>query len=129
MKITLPSTCLVVLIGASGAGIVEVDGVDYPIRPGQTVVHTSGKHGTSVLAPAARLGASVLAMHPAMTFTGTDVDPTRAERAVQRGALDAVGVDPTAEIRVWDEKREGRMKLMKIRTEVQRVKKCSRGNK
>jgi predicted short-subunit dehydrogenase-like oxidoreductase (DUF2520 family) len=40
-------------------------------------VHTSGKHGTAVLAPAERLGARVLAMHPAMTFTGTDVDLDR----------------------------------------------------
>jgi predicted short-subunit dehydrogenase-like oxidoreductase (DUF2520 family) len=41
------------------------------------VVHTSGKHGLAVLAPAAARGAHVLAMHPAMTFTGTDVDLDR----------------------------------------------------
>jgi len=40
-------------------------------------VHTSGKHGLAVLQPAADLGAEVLAMHPAMTFTGTDVDLAR----------------------------------------------------
>jgi predicted short-subunit dehydrogenase-like oxidoreductase (DUF2520 family) len=44
------------------------------VRPGQLLVHTSGKHGLSVLEPAARRGADVLAMHPAMTFTGTDLD-------------------------------------------------------
>jgi predicted short-subunit dehydrogenase-like oxidoreductase (DUF2520 family) len=44
------------------------------VRPGQRIVHTSGKHGLSVLEPAARRGAEVLAMHPAMTFTGTDLD-------------------------------------------------------
>lgn len=44
------------------------------VRSGQVVVHTSGRHGAAVLAPAATLGAVVLAMHPAMTFTGTDVD-------------------------------------------------------
>lgn len=44
------------------------------VRSGQVVVHTSGRHGTAVLAPAAALGAAVLALHPAMTFTGTDVD-------------------------------------------------------
>jgi len=51
------------LLSASGA-----------IREGQYVVHTSGRHGLAVLEPAAKLGAHVLAMHPAMTFTGTNVD-------------------------------------------------------
>jgi predicted short-subunit dehydrogenase-like oxidoreductase (DUF2520 family) len=45
-------------------------------RPGQLVVHTSGAHGISVLASAARAGVLPLALHPAMTFTGSahDVD-------------------------------------------------------
>ncbi|KQW47019.1 glycerol-3-phosphate dehydrogenase [Nocardioides sp. Root1257] len=47
------------------------------IRPGQYVVHTSGRHGLDVLAPAAALGARVVAMHPAMTFTGTALDLDR----------------------------------------------------
>lgn len=47
------------------------------IREGQHVAHTSGKHGLDVLAPAAARGAHVLALHPAMTFTGTDLDLTR----------------------------------------------------
>jgi predicted short-subunit dehydrogenase-like oxidoreductase (DUF2520 family) len=47
------------------------------VRSGQVVVHTSGRHGTAVLAPAAAVGAVVVAMHPAMTFTGTDVDLAR----------------------------------------------------
>ena len=47
------------------------------IRPGQYVVHTSGRHGLAVLEPARRMGARVIAMHPAMTFTGTDVDLPR----------------------------------------------------
>src|SRR6476661_176188 len=41
------------------------------LRPGQYVVHTSGRHGLEVLAPAAAVGARVAAVHPAMTFTGT----------------------------------------------------------
>ena len=44
------------------------------IRRGQYVVHTSGRHGTTILDPAAERGAHVIAMHPAMTFTGTDID-------------------------------------------------------
>ncbi|WP_354641192.1 Rossmann-like and DUF2520 domain-containing protein [Kitasatospora camelliae] len=47
------------------------------IRPGQIVVHTSGAHGVAVLEPAARAGALPLALHPAMTFTGTSVDVAR----------------------------------------------------
>ena len=47
------------------------------IRPGQVVCHTSGRHGLAVLRAAAEIGARPLAMHPAMTFTGTDVDLDR----------------------------------------------------
>jgi predicted short-subunit dehydrogenase-like oxidoreductase (DUF2520 family) len=66
LLLTVPDDMLgnvVTMLVASGA-----------IREGQQVVHTSGKHGLAVLAPAAEVGAQVLAMHPAMTFTGTDVD-------------------------------------------------------
>ena len=44
---------------------------------GQLVVHTSGRYGVSVLEPARRAGAIPLALHPAMTFTGTSVDLAR----------------------------------------------------
>ncbi|MFF4651000.1 Rossmann-like and DUF2520 domain-containing protein [Streptomyces sp. NPDC001380] len=47
------------------------------VRPGQLLVHTSGAHGTAVLEPAVRAGALPLALHPAMTFTGTAVDVAR----------------------------------------------------
>ncbi|WP_028643454.1 Rossmann-like and DUF2520 domain-containing protein [Nocardioides sp. URHA0020] len=47
------------------------------IRPGQYVVHTSGRHGLEVLAPAVAVGARVVAMHPALTFTGTALDLDR----------------------------------------------------
>jgi predicted short-subunit dehydrogenase-like oxidoreductase (DUF2520 family) len=47
------------------------------IRSGQQVLHASGKHGLAVLGPAADRGAHVLALHPAMTFTGTEVDLAR----------------------------------------------------
>ncbi len=40
-------------------------------------MHTSGRHGLEVLAPAAALGARTVAVHPAMTFTGTSVDLDR----------------------------------------------------
>jgi predicted short-subunit dehydrogenase-like oxidoreductase (DUF2520 family) len=47
------------------------------LRAGQYVVHTSGRHGLAVLAPAAALGVHPVALHPAMTFTGTAVDLDR----------------------------------------------------
>jgi predicted short-subunit dehydrogenase-like oxidoreductase (DUF2520 family) len=46
-------------------------------QPGQLVVHTSGRYGWRVLGPAASAGAIPLALHPAMTFTGTSLDLSR----------------------------------------------------
>lgn len=46
-------------------------------RPGQMAIHTAGRYGASVLAPAAEAGALTLAVHPAMTFTGTSLDVAR----------------------------------------------------
>ncbi len=69
LLLTVPDDMLpnvVTMLSASGA-----------LHAGQYVVHTSGKHGVSVLEPARRWGAKVLAMHPAMTFTGTDLDLDR----------------------------------------------------
>lgn len=44
------------------------------VHPGQYVLHTSGRHGLDALAALTRLGARPIAFHPAMTFTGTEVD-------------------------------------------------------
>uniref|UniRef100_UPI00202EE443 Rossmann-like and DUF2520 domain-containing protein n=1 Tax=Actinomyces sp. 186855 TaxID=2761164 RepID=UPI00202EE443 len=44
---------------------------------GQIVVHTSGAHGTGVLAPAQAAGAIPIALHPAMTFSGWSTDLAR----------------------------------------------------
>ncbi|HET6560648.1 MAG TPA: Rossmann-like and DUF2520 domain-containing protein [Marmoricola sp.] len=69
LLLTVPDDMLsnvVTMLAASGA-----------IRKGQYVAHTSGRHGLAVLQPAADLGAHVLALHPAMTFTGTAVDLPR----------------------------------------------------
>ncbi|WP_221585076.1 DUF2520 domain-containing protein [Microbacterium sp. G2-8] len=41
---------------------------------GQLVLHTDAAHGIDVLRPAAEKGAIPLAVHPAMTFTGTSID-------------------------------------------------------
>ncbi|MDQ3156090.1 MAG: DUF2520 domain-containing protein [Actinomycetota bacterium] len=47
------------------------------VRPGQVVMHTSGRHGLEALAALTRRGARPIAFHPAMTFTGTDIDIDR----------------------------------------------------
>lgn len=44
------------------------------IRPGQVVAHLSGAQGLAPLAAAAAIGAIPIALHPAMTFTGTSLD-------------------------------------------------------
>jgi len=44
------------------------------IAPGTFVAHTSGRYGIAILAPATQAGALPLALHPAMTFTGTSLD-------------------------------------------------------
>ncbi len=66
LLLTVPDDMLgnvVAMLSASGA-----------IHEGQYVVHTSGRHGLAVLAPAAAAGAHPVAAHPAMTFTGTRLD-------------------------------------------------------
>ncbi|NJQ17379.1 Rossmann-like and DUF2520 domain-containing protein [Streptomyces bohaiensis] len=63
------------------------------VRPGQLLVHASGRYGTGVLEPARRAGALPLALHPVMTFTGTAVD-------VQRLAGCSFGVTAPEELRM-----------------------------
>lgn len=64
------------------------------VRPGQYVLHTSGRHGLDALASLARLGARPIAFHPAMTFTGTAVD---VERSPVFGLTAATADRPLAE--------------------------------
>ncbi|MBK6873103.1 MAG: DUF2520 domain-containing protein [Kineosporiaceae bacterium] len=67
--LTVPDDALTELVaGLATAGIWQ---------PGQLVVHTSGRFGWRVLTAAAGRGAIPLALHPAMTFTGTSLDLSR----------------------------------------------------
>ncbi len=59
------------------ANVVSMLSASGAIHPGQYVVHTSGRHGLAVLDPAAAVGARPVALHPAMTFTGTAIDLPR----------------------------------------------------
>ena len=66
LLLTVPDDMLenvVVQLAASGA-----------LHAGQYVAHTSGRHGLAVLQAAREVGARPLALHPAMTFTGTPLD-------------------------------------------------------
>ena len=83
--------------------VVKVLADSGAIREGQYVVHTSGRHGLAVLEPARAVGARVIALHPAMTFTGTERDLDRldgcvfgltadaTERDVAQGLVDDLG--------------------------------------
>jgi predicted short-subunit dehydrogenase-like oxidoreductase (DUF2520 family) len=69
--LTVPDDALGPLV----AGLAELGAW----QPGQIVLHTSGRYGTDILAPARAAGAIPLAVHPAMTFTGTSLDLVRLE--------------------------------------------------
>jgi len=64
------------------ANVVSMLSASGAIHEGQHVLHTSGRHGLDVLAPAAEVGARIVAMHPAMTFTGTALDLDRLDGCV-----------------------------------------------
>jgi predicted short-subunit dehydrogenase-like oxidoreductase (DUF2520 family) len=59
------------------AGLVSGLARHDAFRAGALVVHTSGRHGLAPLAAARRAGARTVAVHPAMTFTGTAADLPR----------------------------------------------------
>lgn len=59
------------------AGVVSGIAATGGWQPGQLVAHTAGAHGIEILAPALAAGAIPLAIHPAMTFTGTSLDLSR----------------------------------------------------
>lgn len=67
--LTVPDDALAPLV----SGLAEL-GV---WQSGQIVLHTSGRYGVDVLAPARAAGVIPLAVHPAMTFTGTSLDLAR----------------------------------------------------
>jgi predicted short-subunit dehydrogenase-like oxidoreductase (DUF2520 family) len=67
------------------AGVVSGLASIGALRPGQVVAHTSGAHGLAVLEPARLMGARPLALHPAMTFTGTPKDLDRLAEGVSFG--------------------------------------------
>jgi predicted short-subunit dehydrogenase-like oxidoreductase (DUF2520 family) len=84
LLLAVPDDVLRELVGGlAAAGVV---------RAGTLVAHTSGAHGYRVLDPLTERGALPLALHPVMTFTGTEVD-------LQRLAGASFGVTSPAELR------------------------------
>jgi predicted short-subunit dehydrogenase-like oxidoreductase (DUF2520 family) len=74
------------------AGLVSGLAATSAVRPGTIVAHTSGANGISVLTPLTRQGCIPLAIHPAMTFTGSDEDIARlADTCFGVTAADEVG--------------------------------------
>src|SRR3981189_1506611 len=56
------------------AGLVSGLAATGSVRPGVIVAHTAGAAGIAVLNPLTEQGCVPLAIHPAMTFTGSDAD-------------------------------------------------------
>jgi predicted short-subunit dehydrogenase-like oxidoreductase (DUF2520 family) len=79
-------------LGALAAGLATAGAV----RRGTMVAHTSGAHGVGVLASLTEVGALPLALHPVMTFTGTEVDLQRLDGAAWGVTSDEV-LRPVAE--------------------------------
>ena len=59
------------------ASVVSGLAATQAVRPKTIVVHTSGANGIGVLAPLTEQGCLPLAVHPAMTFIGSDEDIER----------------------------------------------------
>ncbi len=78
------------------AGLVHGLAEAGTIEPGQIVVHTSGAHGLAVLAPVVVAGARPLALHPAMTFTGSRPDLDRLRAGISFGVTAPDDLRPLA---------------------------------
>ncbi|MGN6160192.1 MAG: Rossmann-like and DUF2520 domain-containing protein [Marmoricola sp.] len=68
------------------------------IQPGTRVVHTSGRHGQAAIDVVRSVGAHPMAVHPAMTFTGTAVDLDRLPGCVFGVTVDATDRAEAAEL-------------------------------
>jgi predicted short-subunit dehydrogenase-like oxidoreductase (DUF2520 family) len=74
------------------ASVVSGLAATRAVRAGTIVVHTSGANGIGVLGPLTEQGCLPLAIHPAMTFTGSDEDLDRlADSCFGITAADDVG--------------------------------------
>jgi predicted short-subunit dehydrogenase-like oxidoreductase (DUF2520 family) len=93
LVLAVPDDALAPLI----SGLVAAD----VVRRGSLVMHTSGAHGVRILDPLTQRGALPLALHPVMTFTGTEVDLQRLAGASWGVTSDEV-LRPVAETLVLE---------------------------
>ena len=77
----LAELLLLAVPDAELSGLVSGLAATGAVRPGTIVAHTSGANGIGVLAPLTEQGCIPLAIHPAMTFTGSDEDIERLSEA------------------------------------------------
>jgi predicted short-subunit dehydrogenase-like oxidoreductase (DUF2520 family) len=68
----------------------ELARVAGPLLRGKIVLHTSGAHNFSILAPVRACGASTGSMHPLQTFSGRDVPPLEGKVFAVDGDAPAV---------------------------------------
>ena len=73
----MPNCCCWRFPTPNSRGLVSGLAATSAVRPGTIVAHTSGANGIGVLAPLTEQGCIPLAIHPAMTFTGSDEDIAR----------------------------------------------------
>lgn len=74
------------------AGLINGLATTGSVRRGTIVVHTSGANGIGILAPLTEQGCVPLAIHPAMTFTGSEEDVIRlGETCFGITAADEIG--------------------------------------
>ena len=83
-------------LAESGAFGADPERPDRGIGGRVIVVHTSGAHGTDVLAPAVAAGAAGIALHPAMTFTGHPRDLERLAEGISFGVTAPEHLRPLA---------------------------------
>lgn len=77
-------------------GLVTGLAATKSVSPGTLVVHPSGRYGVQILDPLTRQGALPLALHPAMTFSGSPADLARLTGAAF-GVTAPAQLQPVAE--------------------------------
>jgi predicted short-subunit dehydrogenase-like oxidoreductase (DUF2520 family) len=80
----------ILLLAIPDDAITEVARVADPLLRGKIVLHTSGAHNFSILAPVRACGAFTGSMHSLQTFSGTDVPPLEGKVFAVDGDAPAV---------------------------------------
>ena len=89
---SLTSPILLIAIADDAIGEVarELARIAGPLLRGKIILHTSGAHNFSILAPLRACGAFTGSMHPLQTFSGTDAPPLEGKVFAMDGDSPAV---------------------------------------